>query len=62
MQEPIQHRGSQGGIVVEDLGPVFIRLIGRDDGRAIFITLAEDLKEQIRSGFITMIRPPCWYR
>ena len=52
VQQSIQHGGGQGGIVVEDLGPVLIRLVGSDDGRAVFIALAEDLEEQISTGFV----------
>jgi hypothetical protein len=33
VQEPVQHGAGQGAVVVEDFGPVFIGLVGRDDGR-----------------------------
>ena len=33
VQQPIQHGAGQGAVVVEDFGPVFIGLVGRDDGR-----------------------------
>ena len=52
MQQPIQQGGGQRGIVVEDLGPVFIGLVGGDDGRSGLIALAEDLEEQIGDDFI----------
>lgn len=32
VQEPVQHGAGQGAVVVEDFGPVFIGLVGRDDG------------------------------
>jgi hypothetical protein len=44
VQEPVQHGAGQGAVVVEDFGPVFIGLVGRDDGRTGFILLAEDLE------------------
>jgi hypothetical protein len=40
VQEAVQHCRGQRGIVVEDLGPVFIRLVGRHDGRAGLVALA----------------------
>jgi hypothetical protein len=34
VQEPIQYRAGQGAVIVEDFGPVFIRLVGgQQDGR-----------------------------
>ena len=52
VQQAVQHGGGQRGVVVEDLGPVFIGLVGRHDGRAGLVPLAEDLEEQVRAGFI----------
>ena len=52
VQETVQHGACQGAVVVEDFWPVFIGLIGRDDGRTSFVPLAEDLEEQIGAGFI----------
>ena len=52
VQKTVQHGAGQGAVVVEDFGPVFIRLVGRDDGRTSFIPLAEHLEEQVRADFI----------
>jgi hypothetical protein len=52
VQKPVQHGAGQGAVVIEDFGPVFIGLVGRDDGRTGFIPLAEDLEEQIGAYFI----------
>ena len=52
VQEPVQHGAGQGAVVVEDFRPVFIGLVGRDDGRSGLIPLAEDLEEQISADFI----------
>jgi len=32
VQEPVQNGAGQGAVVVGDFGPVFIGLVGRDDG------------------------------
>jgi hypothetical protein len=34
VQEAVQHGAGQGAVVVEDFRPVFIGLVGRDDGRS----------------------------
>src|SRR5271170_7192197 len=52
VQEPVQHGAGQGAVVVEDFGPMFIGLIrGQQDG-ALLVTLADDLEEQVRAGFV----------
>ena len=52
MQESVEHRRGEDGIVVEDLGPGFEGLVGGEDRGAAFIPLADDLEEQIRSGLV----------
>src|SRR3974390_3641356 len=52
MEQAVQDGGGDGGIVVEDARPVFVRLVGSDDGGALFVTAADDLKELIRAGFV----------
>ena len=52
VQQPVQHGAGQGAVVVEDFGPVFIRLVGRQQDGALLITLADDLEEQVRAGFV----------
>jgi len=39
VQESVEDRGSQGAVVVEDLGPVFVRSVGCDDNGAPLIAL-----------------------
>jgi hypothetical protein len=52
VQKPIQHGSGQGAVVVEDSGPMFIRLVcGQHDG-ALLVTLADDLEEQVCAGLI----------
>jgi hypothetical protein len=52
VEKTIEDRGGQSGIIVEDLGPMLVRLIGGDDGRPPLVALAEDLKEQVSAGFV----------
>ena len=52
MQQTVQHGGGQGGVIAKHLGPLFVGLIGGDDGGARFLALAEDLEEQVGARFI----------
>ena len=52
VQEPVQHGAGEGAVVVEDFGPVFIGLVGGQQDGALLVTLADDLEEQIRAGFV----------
>src|ERR1700737_5438260 len=49
MREAIEKRAGQT-LIAEDGGPFLEWQIRRDDGRATFVTLAEDLEEQFRAG------------
>lgn len=52
MEDAIEQRGGQRAVVVEDLGPVLKRTIGRDDGRAMLIALTDDLKQRVGTLFV----------
>ena len=52
VQEAVENSRGDGGVVVEDLGPLFVGLIGRDDGRSLLVTAADDLEEQIGAGLV----------
>ena len=52
MQEPVQHGAGQGAVVVKDFGPVLVGLVGGQQDGALLVTLADDLEEQIRAGFV----------
>lgn len=52
VQEAVQDGGSEGGVVVENLGPGFIGLVGGEDDGASFVALADDLEEEIGTGFV----------
>jgi hypothetical protein len=45
VEESIQHGAGQRRVIIEDLGPVFIGLIGREHDRTALVSLADDLKE-----------------
>jgi len=52
VEQPVEQRRGQRGVVVEDLGPVLIGAIGRDDERAVLIALADDLEQQVRAELV----------
>ena len=52
VQETVENRGGGADVIVEDRGPVFVDLIGRDDQRAPLVTLAHDLEEQVRPRLV----------
>jgi hypothetical protein len=47
MQEPIQDRGSQGAVMVEDHGPLLKGTVRSNDDGPLFIAQRDDLEEQI---------------
>ena len=52
VQDTVEDGRGQRGVVVEDVRPVLVCLIGRDHGGAMFVALAEHLKKQIRAEFV----------
>ena len=52
MEEAVEDGGCECGVVVEDFGPVFVGAIGGDDQSALFVSLADDLEQQVGSGFV----------
>ena len=52
MKEPVQDRGSDGAVIVEDAGPLFEWFIGRQQDGAAFIALADDLEEQVSAVLV----------
>ena len=52
VEQPVEDGGSQGGVVVEDFRPFSVDAISRDDGRAAFVPLADDLEQQVGAGFV----------
>jgi len=51
-QEPIQHGAGEGAVVRQDFGPVFIGLVGAQNGRILLTPLADDLEEQVCAHFV----------
>ena len=47
VEDSVQQGAGEGGIVVEDRGPVFESLVGGQHDGTTFVTLADDLKEQV---------------
>ena len=52
VQKAVEDGRGERGVVVKYFGPVFISLVGGEDGGSGFIALAEDLEEQIGAGFV----------
>ncbi len=52
MQQAVQNGAGERAVVVKDLGPVFVGLVGREHDGTSFIALADDLEEQVRTGFV----------
>ena len=52
VREAIQNGGGDGGVAVEDGGPLFVGFVGgQDDGTAL-VTRADDLKEQVGAALV----------
>ena len=47
VEQAVEDRGGQCRIVVEDLGPVLEHAIGGDCDGAVFVSLADDLEQQV---------------
>lgn len=47
MEEAVEDGGGEGGVVIEDGRPVFEGFIGGEDDGTAFITLADDLEEEV---------------
>ena len=47
MQQPIEHRGGQGAVMVEDRRPLLEGAVGGQDQRPLFIAQADHLEKQI---------------
>ena len=52
MEEPIQYRGGDSGIIIEDARPLFVDSIGGDNDGAAFVTCTDDLEKQVSAALI----------
>ena len=43
VEQAVENGGSERAVVAEDLGPLFERLVGREDDRSALVALADDL-------------------
>jgi len=57
VQEPVEDGRSKRAVVVEDFRPVFERAVGSNHQGALLIALADDLEEQIGTGFVDGQKP-----
>lgn len=48
----VEQSRSEGGIVIKDTDPMFVSLVGGDEGGGAFIASGDALEEQIGSGLI----------
>src|SRR6201982_4221630 len=52
MKKAIEDSGGNGGVAVEDRGPLFEGFVGGDDDGTAFVSLADDLEKQVGSALI----------
>jgi hypothetical protein len=52
VQDTVEDGRGQRGVVVEDVRPVLVGLVGRDHRGALFVALAEHLEEQVRAELV----------
>lgn len=52
VQEAVQHGRCQRRVIVEDLRPGFVRLVGRQDERSLLVALADHLEEQVCADLV----------
>jgi len=58
MEQPVEERGGQRCIVVEDLRPMLVSAIGAYEDGAAFITLGDDLEQQVGAELVGSGRLP----
>ena len=52
VEEAVEHGGGNGGVAVEDGGPLFEGFVGGQDDGAAFVAGTDDLEEQIGSALV----------
>ena len=52
MQQPIEQRGRQYAVVVEDAGPLLLDAVGRDGRGAVLVAVADDLEEAVGAELV----------
>src|SRR5262244_4506709 len=52
MEQPVQDGGSQGAVIVEDLGPFLEGTVGGNHDRALLVAQRDDLEEEISARLV----------
>ena len=52
VEEAVEDGGGDGGVVVEDGGPVLEGFVGGEDDGALFVALGDDLEEEVGAVFV----------
>ena len=52
MQQAIEQCRGEDGVLVEDVGPVFVDAIGGDQGGAALVPVADDLEQTIGAELV----------
>ncbi len=52
VEESVEDSGGDGGIAVEDGGPIFEGFVGGEDDGAAFVTGADDLEEEVGAALV----------
>ena len=52
MEEAVEDGGGDGGVAVEDCGPLVVGLVGGQDDGTAFVAGADDLEEQIGATLV----------
>jgi hypothetical protein len=52
VQQSVQQSRCQSAVIIENGGPVLEYIICSDDDRSLFVSLADNLEQQVCYGFI----------
>ena len=52
MQQTVEKGGSESGIIIENGCPLFVCEISGDDGGAVFVAAADDLKQEVSGSLV----------
>ena len=52
VKESVEHSGGNGAVVIENRGPLFVGFVGGQGDGTAFVTLADDLEEQVGAMLI----------
>jgi hypothetical protein len=52
VEQPVEERRGEDGVLVEDAGPVLVDAIGRDEREATLVAVADDLEEAVGAELV----------